>query len=149
MSDPAPASLDSEILLLLATHAGEPVDYVALFMFLNTVAGGHYEEHRFHAIGSGSVVARGSLKKLYRDGMTAEDTVLACMQALYDAADDDSATGGPDLTRRIYPVVATVTADGFEQLTEEEAGRYAQAVVATRMELPDGPAAPMQQVASS
>ena len=44
------------------------------------------------------------------------------MQALYDAADDDSATGGPDVTRRIYPVVATVTADGFQRLTDDEAG---------------------------
>ena len=51
------------------------------------------------------------------------------MQALYDAADDDSATGGPDMSRRIYPVVATVTADGFERLTDEEVGRYAEAVV--------------------
>ena len=48
--------------------------------------------------------------------------MLACMQALYDAADDDSATGGPDVTRRIYPVVATITADGFERLTDEAAG---------------------------
>jgi proteasome beta subunit len=65
------------------------------------------------------------------------------MQALYDAADDDSATGGPDLTRRIYPVVATVTADGFRQLTEDEAGGYAQAVVDERMRSPAGPRAPL------
>ena len=51
------------------------------------------------------------------------------MQALYDAADDDSATGGPDLSRRIYPVVATITADGYERLTDEQAGVYAQAVI--------------------
>jgi proteasome beta subunit len=65
------------------------------------------------------------------------------MQALYDAADDDSATGGPDLTRRIYPLVATITADGFRQLTEEEAGRYADAVVAERLQSPGGPTAPL------
>ena len=115
-------------------------------IFSYDVAGGRYEEHRFASIGSGSVFARGALKKLYRDGMAAEDVVLACMQALYDAADDDSATGGPDLTRRIYPVIATVTEDGFERLSEEDAGRYAQAVVTGRMQLPDGPAAPMEQV---
>jgi proteasome beta subunit len=74
--------------------------------------------------------------------------VLACMQALYDAADDDSATGGPDLTRGIYPVIATVTADGFDRLSEEDAGRYAQAVVTERMTAPDGPAAPMAQFKS-
>jgi proteasome beta subunit len=112
-------------------------------IFSYDVVGGRYEEHRFHAIGSGSVFARGSLKKLYADDMSADDAVAVCMQALYDAADDDSATGGPDLTRRIYPVVATITADGFRRLTEEEAGEYAQAVVDERMRSPAGPQAPL------
>jgi proteasome beta subunit len=107
------------------------------------VAGGRYTEHNFHSIGSGSVFARGALKKLYRDGMPADDAIAVCMQALYDAADDDSATGGPDLTRRIYPLVATITADGYRQLTEEEAGRYAEAVVAERLQSPGGPTAPL------
>jgi proteasome beta subunit len=117
-------------------------------IFSYDVAGGRYEEQRFSSIGSGSVFARGALKKLYRDDMSVEDVVLACMQALYDAADDDSATGGPDMSRRIYPAVATVTADGFERLTEEEAGRYAQTVVDERMRRPDGPPAPMEEVQS-
>jgi proteasome beta subunit len=108
--------------------------------------GGRYEEQRFHSIGSGSVFARGSLKKLYKDDMPASDAVMACMQALYDAADDDSATGGPDMARRIYPVVATITQDGFERLSDAEAGRYAQAVVDERMSRPDGPAAQLPGV---
>jgi proteasome beta subunit len=103
------------------------------------VAGGKYEEQRFATIGSGSVFARGALKKLYRDGMSPEDVTLVLMQALYDAADDDSATGGPDLTRRIFPVVATITQDGFERLSDADAGRYAEAVITERMQLPDGP----------
>jgi len=114
-------------------------------IFSYDVAGGRYEEHKFHAIGSGSVFARGSLKKLYTDGMSTDDAVTVCMHALYDAADDDSATGGPDLTRRIFPVVATVTTDGFRRLTEEEAGGYAQAVVDERMRSPAGPTAPLRQ----
>jgi proteasome beta subunit len=117
-------------------------------IFSFDVAGGKYEEQRFATIGSGSVFARGSLKKLYRDGMSADDVVLVLMQALYDAADDDSATGGPDMSRRIYPVVATVTEDGYQRLTEAEAGRYAEAVVAERMQLPDGPAAPLRTAES-
>jgi proteasome beta subunit len=68
-----------------------------------------------------------------------QDAVQACMQALYDAADDDSATGGPDMARRIYPIVVTVTADGYRRLTDEETGAYAQAVIAERMNAPDGP----------
>jgi proteasome beta subunit len=117
-------------------------------IFSYDVAGGKYEEQRFASIGSGSVFARGSLKKLYRDGMSTEDLVLALMQALYDAADDDSATGGPDMSRRIYPVIATVTADGYDRLSDEQAGRYAEAVVSERMQQPDGPAASLRSPAS-
>jgi proteasome beta subunit len=112
-------------------------------IFSYDAAGGRYEERNFHSIGSGSPFARGSLKKLYRDAMSADDAIAVCMQALYDAADDDSATGGPDLTRHIYPLVATITADGYRQLTEEEAGRYADAVVAERLRSPGGPTAPL------
>lgn len=117
-------------------------------IFSFDVAGGKYEERRFATIGSGSVFARGSLKKLYRDDMTVQDVVRALVEALYDAADDDSATGGPDVARRIYPAVTTVTADGFERLPDEEVGRYAEAVIAGRMQRPDGPAAPLQSAAS-
>jgi proteasome beta subunit len=112
-------------------------------IFSYDVAGGRYEEHRFHAIGSGSVFARGSLKKLYRDGMPVAEAVLACMEALYDAADDDSATGGPDVTRRIFPIVATITADGFERLSDEATGEYARTVIEGRLANPDGPPAPL------
>ena len=126
---------------LLAGFDGETAQG-RIFSF--TPDGGKYEEQRFASIGSGSVFARGSLKKLYRDGMSAEDVVAVLMQALYDAADDDSATGGPDMSRRIYPIVATVTGDGFRRLSESEAGRYAEAVIAERMQLPDGPAAPLR-----
>jgi proteasome beta subunit len=112
-------------------------------IFSYDVAGGPYEEHRYHSIGSGSVFARGSLKKLYRDGVPARETVRACVQALYDAADDDSATGGPDLTRSIYPVIGVLTADGYSRLSEAEAEEHARAVVNERMQSPDGPSAPI------
>jgi proteasome beta subunit len=117
-------------------------------IFSYTVDGGRYEERKFHSIGSGSVFARGSLKKLYTDGMAEGDAITVCMQALYDAADDDSATGGPDLTRRIYPVVAVVTEDGFRRLTDEQAGEYAEAVVGERMQSPGGPIAPLRQAST-
>ena len=61
--------------------------------------------------------------------MPITDAVLACVQALYDAADDDSATGGPDLTRQIFPVIATITDDGFRRLSDAESAEYAQQVV--------------------
>jgi proteasome beta subunit len=112
-------------------------------IFSYDVAGGPYEEHRYHSIGSGSVFARGSLKKLYKDGMPVRDVVMACVQALYDAADDDSATGGPDLTRKIYPVIAVVTADGYHRLSDAESEEYVRAVVEERLQSPDGPSAPV------
>jgi proteasome beta subunit len=132
-------------LVVVPLFAGLDEDTGSGRIFSYDVAGGRYEEHRFHAIGSGSVFARGSLKKLYADGMSADDAILACMQALYDAADDDSATGGPDLTRRIFPVVTTVTADGFRRLSDAESGEYAGTVVSARMRAPDGPQAPLRQ----
>ncbi|HET8559002.1 MAG TPA: proteasome subunit beta [Marmoricola sp.] len=105
------------------------------------VTGGRYEETAFHSVGSGSVFARGALKKLYRDDLSAEQCVTAIVQALYDAADDDSATGGPDLTRRIFPVVSVITADGHQRLEEDRVAAIADQVVAGRMQRPDGPAA--------
>jgi proteasome beta subunit len=131
-------------LVVVPLFAGYDEDSGAGRIFSYDPSGGRYEEHRFHSIGSGSVFARGSLKKLYREGMPVQDAVLVCMQALYDAADDDSATGGPDLSRRIYPTAAIVTADGFRRLSEDEAGQIAQAVVEERMHAPDGPAAPLR-----
>jgi proteasome beta subunit len=130
-------------LVVVPLFAGFDLDKGTGRIFSYDVAGGPNEEHRFHSIGSGSVFARGSLKKLYTDGMSMRDAVLASVQALYDAADDDSATGGPDMTRRIFPVVGTVTADGFRRLPDAEAAEYAQTVVDGRMSDPDGPTAPL------
>ena len=135
-------------LVVVPLFAGYDEDTGKGRIFSYDVAGGRYDERKFHGIGSGSVFARGALKKLYTDGMSESDAVTACMQALYDAADDDSATGGPDLTRQIYPVVAVVTEDGFRRLTDEQAGEYAEAVVGERMQSPGGPIAPLRQAST-
>ncbi len=110
-------------------------------IFSYDVTGGRYEEHDYHAVGSGSPFARGSLKKLYRAEQGSEDAVRVCLQALYDAADDDSATGGPDLTRGIYPVVYTVGAAGAQRVAESELTVLVDSVVQQRFQRPDGPAA--------
>jgi proteasome beta subunit len=75
---------------------------------------------------------------------TSDFSSLCCLQALYDAADDDSATGGPDLARHIFPVVTTITADGFARLPEAEVAEVAQRVVSDRMGSPDGPIASLR-----
>ncbi|GGS08697.1 proteasome subunit beta [Streptomyces aureoverticillatus] len=112
-------------------------------IFSYDVTGGRTEERGIAATGSGSVYARGSLKKLYHEGMSEQDVVLAAVQALYDAADDDSATGGPDLTRRLFPRVALVTEEGYRQLSQDEVAEVARTVVDHRLEAPDGPRAPL------
>jgi proteasome beta subunit len=108
------------------------------------VTGGRYEEHKFHSVGSGSLFARGALKKLWRDDFSADEAVLCALHALYDAADEDSATGGPDLTRRLFPVVATVTAEGFRRLPDDEVGGFVETLIRGRMVNPGGPQAPLQ-----
>lgn len=105
------------------------------------VTGGRYEETFFHAVGSGSMFARGSLKKLYRADMDERAAVTACVEALYDAADDDSATGGPDLYRAIYPIVAVVDVDGVRKLNETTMAEVVERVVRARSLAPDGPVA--------
>jgi proteasome beta subunit len=112
-------------------------------IFSYDVTGGRYEETAFHSVGSGSLFARGSLKKLYRDDLDQDGCITAVVQALYDAADDDSATGGPDVTRRIFPVVGVITADGYRRQTDEQVAVVADRVIAARMDRPDGPAAPL------
>jgi len=110
-------------------------------IFSYDVTGGRFVETAFHSVGSGSLFARGSLKKLYRDDLTPDQCVQAVVEALYDAADDDSATGGPDITRRIFPVVQVITADGGRKLPKDEVSAIADRVVAGRMQRPDGPVA--------
>jgi proteasome beta subunit len=110
-------------------------------IFSYDVTGGRYEETAFHSVGSGSLFARGSLKKLYREDLDAEGCVTAVVQALYDAADDDSATGGPDVARRIFPVVGVITSHGYRRLPDTEVAAVADRVIAARMNRPDGPAA--------
>lgn len=108
-------------------------------IFSYDVTGGRYEEHDFYAVGSGSTFARGSLKKLYRREIDCSDAVQVALEALFDAADDDSATGGPDPARGIYPVIARVTREGVTMLGDDEVGPRVQRMLALRHENPDGP----------
>ena len=130
-------------LAVVPMFAGYDLDRGVGRIFGYDVTGGRHEEDSFFTVGSGSLFARGALKKLYRDDLSQDDAVRVCLQALYDAADDDSATGGPDLTRRIFPVVWVVTADGVLRLPEETLSALADQLVGARMVRPDGPVAPL------
>ncbi|MDL4777149.1 MULTISPECIES: proteasome subunit beta [Thermomonosporaceae] len=124
--------------------AGYDPDTGAGRIFTYDITGAPQETRRYHADGSGSPYAQGALKKLYRDDLSLEDAAEVCVQALYDAADDDSATGGPDRARRIYPSIAAVTADGYRALPREQLAGIVDRVVDARHARPDGPVAPLR-----
>ena len=89
------------------------------------VTGGRYEEHEYVATGSGSLHAGTVIKVGYRGEMSRDAAIDLACRSLWEAADADSATGGPDALRGIYPVVATVTADGWQRLGDDDlAARY-------------------------
>jgi proteasome beta subunit len=101
-------------------------------IFSYDVTGGNYEERGYASVGSGSLFAKNSLKKTWRAGLSADAATRALVEALYDAADDDSATGGPDPVRRLYPIVYRVDAEGAVRLTDDEVAAVAEAIVADR-----------------
>ncbi len=126
-------------LAVIPVFGGYDLDRHVGRIFSYDVTGGRYEETDFHAVGSGSMFARGSLKKLWWPQMTSDDAVKAAVHALVDAADDDSATGGPDTARRIWPVVATVTAAGYLRVPDAAlAGTVAEIEAMRRITEPGG-----------
>jgi proteasome beta subunit len=89
-------------------------------LFKYDVTGGKYEEADYAVSGSGGVHARNWIKAGYRPGMEAQETVDLALLALFQAADEDAATGGPDLVRRIFPSVATIDQAGFTALSDDD-----------------------------
>ncbi len=108
-------------------------------LFQYDVTGGRYEEHNFASTGSGSLHAATVVKLGYRADLPRIDAVDLVIAALFQAADEDSATGGPDLVRGIYPTVATITSDGFDKMPDEEvADRFR--VLVDRLSTPESTA---------
>ena len=101
-------------------------------IFSYDVTGGNYEERGYAAVGSGSLFAKSSLKKTWRAGLGADAAVRAVVEALYDAADDDSATGGPDLVRGIYPTAVVIEAEGAVEIAEQRIAELAREVIESR-----------------
>jgi proteasome beta subunit len=101
-------------------------------IFTYDVTGGHFEESEYNATGSGGRDARTTIKLGYRRDLARDEAVELSIEALYEAADEDSATGGPDLVRGIFPLVATVTADGFSQVPEPEVAERFSALIERR-----------------
>jgi len=98
----------------------------------DAAGGWNIEEEGYQSVGSGSIFAKSSIKKLYANVTDADSALGAAVEALYDAADDDSATGGPDLVRGIFPTAVTIEADGASEVSEERISRLAREVIEAR-----------------
>lgn len=98
----------------------------------DAAGGWNIEEEGYQSVGSGSLFAKSSIKKLYSHVTDADSALKVAIESLYDAADDDSATGGPDLTRGIYPTAVLIGAEGAEEVTEERIAALAREVIANR-----------------
>ena len=104
-------------------------------LFQYDVTGGRYEERLYATTGSGSLHATTVIKLGYQDGQSRDEAVALAANALYEAADEDAATGGPDQVRKIYPIIATITADGYERLDAAEVAELFDAVIEDRRRL--------------
>ncbi len=98
----------------------------------DAAGGTHIEVEGFQSVGSGSLFAKSSMKKLYARVTDADSALRVAIEALYDAADDDSATGGPDLVRGIYPTAVTIGAEGAEDIPEDRMAQLAREVIESR-----------------
>ncbi|GAB2762278.1 proteasome subunit beta [Terrabacter sp. AAH1] len=125
-------------LTVVPTYAGFDLESATGRIYSYDVTGGCYVEGGHHSTGSGSVFARGALKKLWRPGLAEEQAVSIAVEALYDAADDDSATGGPDLGRQIWPTVAVVDHAGARFVPQDLLEGHVEQVVASRRGNPGG-----------
>jgi len=125
-------------LTVVPTYAGFDLESATGRIYSYDVTGGCYVEGGHHSTGSGSVFARGALKKLWRPGLEEQVAVSVAIEALYDAADDDSATGGPDIGRQIWPTVAVVDHAGARFVAQDVLEGHVESVIAARRDNPGG-----------
>lgn len=119
--------------LLVGYDLGDPNPEAAGRIVSFDAAGGwNIEDEGYQSVGSGSLFAKSSIKKLYSGVTDADSALRAAVEALYDAADDDSATGGPDLVRGIFPTAVTIEADGAVDVSEQRISALAREVIEKR-----------------
>ena len=119
-------------LVVVPIFAGWDVRRAVGRLFAYDVTGGRYEEADQVATGSGSLHAGTVIKIGYRDGLARDEAIELCVRGLWEAADADSATGGPDPLRGIYPVVATITEQGFERVGDDELKQRFETIAASK-----------------
>jgi proteasome beta subunit len=125
-----PAALQGLVVVPIFAGYDEKAGGGRLFKY--DVTGGRYEETDYDAQGSGSKDARDSLKKLWRRDLPRDEAIRVVLEALWDAADEDVGTGGPDLVRGIFPTVKTITRDGFAEVPDPDIRRTYEVITADR-----------------
>jgi proteasome beta subunit len=119
--------------LLVGYDLADPdPDAAGRIVSFDAAGGWNVEIEGYQSVGSGSIFAKSSMKKLYSRVTDADSALRVAVEALYDAADDDSATGGPDLVRGIYPTAVVIAADGAEEVAEERIAALARDVIESR-----------------
>jgi proteasome beta subunit len=131
-----PAAMQGLVVVPIFAGFDEKAGMGRLFKY--DITGGRYEETNYDAQGSGSKDARDSLKKLWRRDLPRDEALRVALEALFDAADEDVGTGGPDLIRGIFPTVKTITRSGFGDITEAEIRRVCEAIMADRTKTENG-----------
>ncbi|MET0800287.1 MAG: proteasome subunit beta [Actinomycetota bacterium] len=101
-------------------------------LFYYDATGGRWEEDDYQATGSGSQPAKNSLKKRWREGLGRDEAIRVAVEALLDASEDDVATGGPSIYRRIFPNALAVTASGADEVPGSEVEAAVTAVLEER-----------------
>jgi proteasome beta subunit len=112
-------------------HEADPESAGRIVSF-DAAGGWNIEEEGYQSVGSGSIFAKSSIKKLYSQVTDGDSALRVAVEALYDAADDDSATGGPDLVRGIYPTAVTIGAEGAVDVPERRIAELAREVIESR-----------------
>jgi proteasome beta subunit len=119
-------------LVVMPLYVGYDLKRLEGRIFKYDLAGGRYEESDYHAIGSGGKDARNTMREHFRKGLAEPEALKLALLALYNAADDDVGTGGPDLVRGIYPTAKVVSASGITDLSDQQIRGIYDELIATR-----------------
>ncbi len=106
-------------LVVVPIYAGYDLKRKTGRIFKFDIAGGRYEERDYYSTGSGGRDAKATLKRLYKPDLSAEDATRVALEAIYDAAEADVATGGPDMLRNIFPNVKLISKSGVENVSDD------------------------------
>jgi proteasome beta subunit len=112
-----PMAMQGMVVVPLYVGFDDQKGYGRIFKY--DVTGGRYEESDYYATGSGGRDARGTIKKRYRPDLSRDEAVKVALEALFDASEEDVATGGPDVLRKIYPNIAAISDTGVVKIDDD------------------------------